>query len=225
MIVLENVNKTYHTQKQKAVSAVKEVSLEIAAGEYLAITGPSGSGKSTLLNLIGCLDRPDSGTYTVDERPVAGMDDEALSHLRAETFGFVFQAFHLVSGLTVEENVELPLLYRPHFEPPRSAEELLSQVGLSERGQHLPAELSGGQKQRVALARALIGDPKVLLADEPTGNLDSEASKEILDLISALNEKGRTIVMVSHDPAIAHRAKRVLKVVDGAVVSDEEVHS
>lgn len=220
MIELRGVKKTYETQKGQSVAAVRDVSMRIEKGEFLAITGPSGSGKSTLLNLIGCLDRPDDGTYTVDSTDVSELGDDELSRLRSETFGFVFQAFHLVPALTVEENVELPLFYRPDFAPPRSARELLEQVGLSHREQHLPAELSGGQKQRVALARALVGNPKVVLADEPTGNLDSEASEGILGLLSELNEKGITVVMVSHDPQIASLARRVVRVVDGEIASD-----
>ena len=223
MIELSKVNKIYRTKNQREVVAVRDVTLGIESGEFVAITGPSGSGKSTLLNLIGCLDRFDSGTYRIDSRSVSDLDDEALSRLRAETFGFVFQAFHLVPGLTVEQNVELPLLYRPDFEPPRPARELLTQVGLSDRAEHLPSELSGGQMQRVALARALIEDPRVLLADEPTGNLDSEAGEGILDLICKMNEKGKTVVLVSHDPQIVARARRAIRVVDGAIFSDERV--
>jgi putative ABC transport system ATP-binding protein len=221
MIELQNVSKTYRTKKGQSVAAVRDASLSIEEGEFLAVTGPSGSGKSTFLNLIGCLDRPDSGTYTIDSTDVSGLGDEQLSRLRSETFGFVFQAFHLVAGLTVEENVELPLLYRPSFEPPKSARELLEQVGLADRAEHLPAELSGGQKQRVALARALVGNPKVVLADEPTGNLDTAASKEILALLTGLNERGMTVVMVSHDPQIAALARRVINVVDGEIASDQ----
>jgi putative ABC transport system ATP-binding protein len=221
MIELQNVSKTYRTKKGQSVAAVRDASLSIEEGEFLAVTGPSGSGKSTFLNLIGCLDRPDSGTYTIDSTDVSGLGDEQLSRLRSETFGFVFQAFHLVPALTVEENVELPLLYRPSFEPPKSARELLEQVGLADRAEHLPAELSGGQKQRVALARALVGNPKVVLADEPTGNLDTAASKEILALLTGLNERGMTVVMVSHDPQIAALARRVINVVDGEIASDQ----
>jgi putative ABC transport system ATP-binding protein len=220
MIQLNKINKTYYTKLQESVKAAADVSLTIEEGDFLALTGASGSGKSTLLNLIGCLDMPDSGEYRIEDSEVTSMDDEALSLLRAETFGFVFQSFHLLEGLSVEENVALPLVYRPEFQPPRSAMDILESVGLQDRGDHMPNELSGGQKQRVAIARALIGDPKVILADEPIGNLDSKATDEILQILEKLNQSGRTLIMVTHDDEMAARAGRVIRMEDGRIIQD-----
>lgn len=224
MIHLENINKTYHTKLQQSVVAAKDVSLTINHGEFVAITGASGSGKSSLLNLIGCLDTPDSGSYKLMGAEITTMNDESLSKLRAETFGFVFQSFHLLPSSSVLENVSLPLVYRPGFTPSRSTEEILKSVGLGDREDHLPNELSGGQKQRVAIARALMGDPKVLLADEPTGNLDSKSTDEIMSLLHKLNQNGRTLVMVTHDNELACQAHRILVMEDGVVVEDKTTH-
>ena len=220
MIQLTKIQKTYRTEMEQSVDAAQDVNLHIRAGDFVAVTGASGSGKSTLLNLIGCLDAPDSGSYKLNDAEVTTMDDRSLSQLRAETFGFVFQSFHLLPSTSVEENVALPLVYRPGFTPPRDVEELLESVGLGDRGDHLPNELSGGQKQRVAIARALIGDPKVLLADEPTGNLDSKSTEEILSLLETLNRNGRTLLMVTHDKELADKAHRVIVMEDGRVVED-----
>lgn len=222
MIQLEKINKTYHTKLQQSVTAAVDVSICIETGDFVAITGSSGSGKSTILNLVGCLDTPDSGSYRLAGSEITTMDDEALSKLRAETFGFVFQSFHLLPGLSVEENTALPLVYRSGFTPPVSASEILQNVGLGDRGDHLPNELSGGQKQRVAIARALIGDPKVILADEPTGNLDSKSTDEIVQILEELNRNGRTLVMVTHDNDLAARAGRIIRMEDGRIVEDNK---
>ncbi len=221
MLELKNIKKTYKMENDLEVRAVDDVSLTIEQGEFVAIVGASGSGKSSLLNILGCLDSFDSGQYLIDGEDVSSFDDEKLSRLRAEKFGFIFQKFNLLLSLTSEENVELPLLYRHNFEPKMKAHDLLDKVGLSAREHHLPSELSGGQQQRVAIARALIGEPDIIFADEPTGNLDSEATEEILSLLESLNEEGRTLVMVTHDPEIAQRARRVIQIQDGKIVSDE----
>jgi putative ABC transport system ATP-binding protein len=191
-------------------------------GEYVAVMGPSGSGKSTLLQLIGCLDRPTRGRYVLDGTPVADLDDEELSRLRSRKIGFVFQAFHLIPQLDVAENVELPLIYQgvdAALRAERSAD-VLARVGLAERSRHRPRELSGGECQRVAIARALVADPDLLLADEPTGNLDSTTGEEIMDLIDGLNEKGVSVVLVTHDLAKARRARRVVLMRDGTVARE-----
>jgi ABC-type lipoprotein export system ATPase subunit len=221
MIELQGVGRTYRRGAGQEVHAVREATLFIGEGEFVAIMGPSGSGKSTLMNLIGCLDRPDAGTYKLGGVDVMGLDDAALSRVRSERIGFVFQQFHLLPAMTALENVELPLLYRPGFTPPRSARDLLARVGLGDRGHHRPGELSGGQQQRVAIARALIGDPRIVLADEPTGNLDGPAGQELLALLAELNGEGRTVVLVTHNPEVAARAKRTIRIEDGRIVADE----
>ena len=221
-IVLRDVTKTYKTGALE-VAALRGVGFTIAKGEYVAIMGPSGSGKSTLMNLIGCLDRPTSGSYLLDGDDVSALDDNALAAIRLKKLGFVFQGFNLLSRTTAVKNVALPLFYAgvATRERDRAAERMLAEVGLAERGNHKPSELSGGQQQRVAIARALVNDPAVLLADEPTGNLDSKTSTEIMALFSDLNASGRTIIMVTHDPETARHAKRVIRVRDGLVVADE----
>jgi len=221
MIELQGVSRTYRRGAGQEVFAVREATLSIGEGEFVAIMGPSGSGKSTLMNLIGCLDRPDGGTYRLGGVDVMGLDDAALSRVRSERIGFVFQQFHLLPAMTAQENVELPLLYRTGFDPPRSARDLLTRVGLGDRGHHRPGELSGGQQQRVAIARALIGDPRIVLADEPTGNLDGPAGVEVLDLLAELNGEGRTVVLVTHNPQVAARAKRTIRIEDGRIVADQ----
>jgi ABC-type lipoprotein export system ATPase subunit len=221
MIELNGVGRTYRRGAGQEVHAVRDATLSIGEGEFVAIMGPSGSGKSTLMNLIGCLDRPDAGTYKLAGVDVMGLDDAALSRVRSERIGFVFQQFHLLPAMTALENVELPLLYRPGFTPPRSARDLLARVGLGDRGHHRPGELSGGQQQRVAIARALIGDPRIVLADEPTGNLDGPAGQEVLTLLAELNGEGRTVVLVTHNPEVAARAKRTIRIEDGRIVADE----
>jgi putative ABC transport system ATP-binding protein len=206
------------------VVAVRGVTLTFEQGEYVAICGHSGSGKSTLLNLLGCLDRPTAGRYILGDDDVSQLDDDALSEVRSERLGFVFQNFNLIPQLTVLENMEVPLFYQgivPRARRDR-AMELLDRVGLIERVHHRPMELSGGQQQRVAIARALINDPLVILADEPTGNLDTATGDVILDLFDQLNAEGKTILMVTHEESVAARCKRVVTLRDGLVVSDVE---
>jgi putative ABC transport system ATP-binding protein len=221
-ITLRDVTKTYKTGSLE-VQALRGVTFTIAKGEYVAIMGPSGSGKSTLMNLIGCLDRPTTGSYILDGSDVGTLDDNELAAIRLEKLGFVFQGFNLLARTTAIKNVALPLFYAGASKRDRDAraERMLGEVGLGDRGTHKPNELSGGQQQRVAIARALVNDPAVLLADEPTGNLDSKTSTEIMALFAKLNADGRTIIMVTHDPETARHAKRVIRVRDGLVVADE----
>jgi putative ABC transport system ATP-binding protein len=204
------------------VEALRGVDLAIPRGQYVAIMGPSGSGKSTMMNMLGCLDRPTEGQYYLDGRDVSNMDDETLSHYRGQKIGFIFQAFNLISQLTVVENVATPLFYQgvPKNERNRRAEAVLDKVGLGDRLTHRPRELSGGQQQRVAIARALVGDPAVLMADEPTGNLDSKTGESILKLFEGLHETGMTIIMVTHDESIAERCQRVVRLLDGMLDVD-----
>jgi putative ABC transport system ATP-binding protein len=218
---LRGIEKRYGTEKNP-VPVLNGVSLRVEPGEYVAIVGPSGSGKSTLLNILGCLDRPTAGEYFLAGDDVAQMDDRSLSHVRNTRIGFVFQSFHLVSHLTVVENVEMPLFYKrvPRHERRRRALALLERVGLSHRVKHLPSELSGGECQRTAIARALTNEPALLLADEPTGNLDTTTSRSILAALKELNESGRTIVMITHDVDIARNAPRRIALRDGLVESD-----
>ncbi len=220
-IDVRDVTKTY-TSGSLEVQALRGVSFTIAHGEYVAIMGPSGSGKSTLMNVLGCLDRATSGTYFLDGADVSGLDDNALAQIRLKKLGFIFQGFNLLARTDAVKNVALPLFYAgvPLKERNAAALAQLAEVGLSDRARHKPNELSGGQQQRVAIARALVNDPAVLLADEPTGNLDSKTSAEILSLFARLNGAGRTIIMVTHDEEVASHAKRVLRMLDGLVVSD-----
>ncbi|MFQ5701622.1 MAG: ABC transporter ATP-binding protein [Acidobacteriota bacterium] len=206
----------------ESVHALDGVSLDVQRGEYVAIMGPSGSGKSTLMNLIGCLDSPTSGTYILNDREVSKMDDNKLASIRNKEIGFVFQTFNLLSRTSALGNVELPLIYAglPRAERIRRAKEALEAVGLGNRVTHKPNELSGGQRQRVALARALVNRPSLLLADEPTGNLDSRTSEEIMLLMEELNRRGNTLVVVTHEVEIARKAHRIVKLRDGKVVSD-----
>jgi ABC-type lipoprotein export system ATPase subunit len=215
MIELTNVTKTYKKEHSGEIRAVDDVTLTIGKGEFVAIVGPSGSGKSSLMNIIGLLDIPDSGSYRLNGKEIARFSTDALAETRNTTFGFVFQQFHLLPQATAEENVELPLLYSDRDDIRGLAANALDRVGLSERKHHLPAELSGGQQQRVAIARALVNDPAVLLADEPTGNLDSASGREIMGVFEELNTQGKTIILITHDAAIAERAGRKLKIVDG----------
>ena len=221
VIDIRNVTKTYASGSLE-VQALRGVSFTIAPGEYVAIMGPSGSGKSTLMNVLGCLDRASSGTYLLDGVDVSGLDDNQLAQIRLKKLGFIFQGFNLLARTDALKNVALPLFYAgvPAKERNAAAMERLAEVGLAERARHKPSELSGGQQQRVAIARALVNNPAVLLADEPTGNLDSKTSMEILALFDRLNAAGRTIIMVTHDENVASHAKRVLRVLDGLVVSD-----
>ena len=207
------------------VDALKDVSFEVEEGSYLAIMGPSGSGKSTLMNLLGCLDRPTSGQVYIRGNDVSKLSDDDLARVRNKEVGFVFQRFNLLPMLTAVENVELPLVYAGVAPKERRARALraLEQVGLADRAQHRPSELSGGQQQRVAIARALINSPAILLADEPTGALDTQTGKEILDLFGRLHEQGHTVVCVTHDPGVAARAQKIVRIRDGSIESIEEV--
>ena len=221
MITLEGITKVYRTGEVE-VAALRGISLHIPEGEFVAIMGPSGSGKSTLMNLIGCLDQPSSGRYILDGFDVSALSHDQLAWIRNRKIGFVFQSYNLIPRASAVHNVEMPLIYAGDNRQRRErAMAALESVGLSERAGHLPNELSGGQQQRVAVARALVTDPAILLADEPTGNLDSESSLEIMKLLRDLNQQGRTIVLITHEPDIAAFAQRVVRVRDGVVVSDE----
>jgi putative ABC transport system ATP-binding protein len=222
LIEMQELSKTYLMGETK-VHALRGVSLIIEAGEFVAIMGPSGSGKSTLMNMLGCLDRPDLGIWRLNGEEIGRLSDDQLAGIRNRTVGFIFQNFNLLSRSSALKNVELPLLYRGLKQEQRrqTALEALSKVGLSDRVHHKPKELSGGQQQRVAIARALVGDPKIILADEPTGNLDSRSGLEIMSLLQELNLQGRTLIMVTHDPAIAEQCHRIVRLLDGRVVSDQ----
>lgn len=221
---LRGIRKVYYKPDGSVlVEALRGVDLKIFAGEYVAIMGASGSGKSTLMNLLGCLDRPTHGEYFLNGRDVARMEDTELSRVRGRTIGFVFQAFNLISELTMVENVEVPLFYQglPKNERQARAIRSLEHVGLGDRLGHRPKELSGGQQQRVAIARALVTEPIILMADEPTGNLDSKTGQSILQLFDELHQRGLTIIMVTHDDSIAERCQRVIRLHDGLVQTDK----
>ena len=226
VIQLDGVEKVYQTG-EVAVKAVRGVSLTVRPGEFVAVMGASGSGKSTLMNLIGCLDRPTAGRYLLDGEEVGALTKSELSGVRNQRLGFVFQGFNLLSRTSALENVELPLLYSPNGhgrrELRRRSLAALAQVGLSERAGHYPSQLSGGQQQRVAIARALVNEPALLLADEPTGNLDTRTSLEIMAIFQELNRKGMTILMVTHEPDIARYCLREITMRDGRVISDQAV--
>lgn len=222
LIEMQDLSKTYLMGDTK-VHALRGVSLSIDSGEFVAIMGPSGSGKSTLMNMLGCLDRPDQGVWRLNGEEIGRLSDDQLATIRNHTVGFIFQNFNLLSRSSALKNVELPLLYRGLKQEQRRqlASEALNRVGLADRLHHKPKELSGGQQQRVAIARALVGDPKIILADEPTGNLDSRSGLEIMSILQDLNQQGRTLIMVTHDPAIGEQCHRIIRLLDGRVVSDQ----
>jgi len=223
LIRLQNISRRYQMGVE-TVHALRDVSLEIQRGEYVAIMGPSGSGKSTLMNLIGCLDTPTSGKYELNGSQVSELNDNQLAEVRNREIGFVFQTFNLLPRSNALHNVELPLIYAgvPADERRRIALEAISQVGLADRMHHKPNELSGGQRQRVAVARALVNKPSILLADEPTGNLDSKTGREIMALFAELSHQGNTIIVVTHEEEIARQSRRIIRILDGLIASDEK---
>ena len=218
MIELQDIGKTFRTDLVET-RALRNISLHLEPGEFVAITGPSGSGKTTLLNVLGLLEEASSGQYLLEGADVSGLNDDRRSRIRNEKLGFVFQSFNLIPDFDVYDNVEVPLNYRrmPRAERHRRITEALERVGLASRMRHLPAQLSGGQQQRVAIARALAGDPRVILADEPTGNLDTEMSGQIMELLEEINAAGTMIVMVTHNPELARRARRHIEITDGEI--------
>lgn len=221
MLKAEMLNK-YYVNGEMKLHALKNINFEIGKGEYVAIMGSSGSGKSTMMNILGCLDREFEGEYTLDDIKISQIDEKDISKIRNLKIGFVFQAFNLLPKLTALQNVELPLVYAGVHKNEREkrAKEMLEKVGLGERIHHKPNELSGGQKQRVAIARALVNNPAIILADEPTGNLDSVSEKEIMELFTELNSQGKTIIIVSHEPEVAQYVRRILLFKDGEIIRD-----
>ena len=220
MIEIENISKSYSRGDAGIVAALKEASFTIAPGEFVVVRGASGSGKSTLLNILGCLDRPSAGSYHLDGEDVSQLSDKQLSQIRNAKIGFIFQSFNLLPRTTAVENVEVPMVYRDGRVDRSRAQSALERVGLGDRANHFATELSGGEQQRVAVARALINNPALILADEPTGNLDFAAGEEVMRLLQALHEEGRTIVLVTHDAAVAGYAAREILLGDGRIVSD-----
>ena len=220
MINIQNLCKSFQRPGEPLLKVLHEVDFSVEEGEFVAIVGPSGSGKSTLMNILGLLDRPDSGDYALHGKPVAKLSPDQRARVRNEAIGFVFQQFHLLPRTTATENVELPMLYstRSDAEIRKRAREALCRVGLEERLTHYPSELSGGQQQRVAIARAIVNDPAVLLADEPTGNLDQKSGRQIMDLFRELNRNGSTILLITHDAAIANMASRVVHIDNGQLI-------
>lgn len=221
LIQLQSINRTFMLGDSQ-VHALRDVNLNIVSGEYIAVMGPSGSGKSTLLNLLGLLDRPDTGIYQLENRDVTSLSQDELAKIRSERIGFIFQSFHLVPRLTAEANIELPLVLSgmPTKERTKRVLQALKEYGLEDRAQHRPNELSGGQRQRVAIARATILRPAVLLADEPTGNLDRVTGEEVVRLLEELNAQGMTLITVTHDPVLGARARRQIRMEDGGIISD-----
>jgi ABC-type lipoprotein export system ATPase subunit len=215
MIKLENINKSFGRPGEGELKVLRDIDFTVEQGEFVAIVGPSGSGKTTLMNILGLLDRPDSGDYELAGKAVSGMSAGELARTRNRTIGFVFQQFHLLPRTTATENVELPLVYTDKGDSGKKAVDALCRVGLEERLSHYPSELSGGQQQRVAIARALVNEPDIILADEPTGNLDSESGRQIMDLFQDLNNSGSTIIFITHDRKLAERASRVVSIDEG----------
>lgn len=223
MIEVDSISKIYARTENSAVAALKTVTFSIGPGEFVAVRGASGSGKSTMLNILGCLDRPTSGHYRLDGEDVAQYSDKQLSRIRNAKIGFIFQSFNLLPRTTALENVEIPMVYRDgHVDRSRAAS-ALERVGLKARAEHFATELSGGEQQRVAVARALINDPALILADEPTGNLDQDAGREVMQLLEELHQEGRTILLVTHDDGVAAYARRELLLQDGKIVSDQKL--
>jgi putative ABC transport system ATP-binding protein len=218
ILKLTDICKDYQ-QGKEPVRILKNISLTVEKGDYLAIMGPSGSGKTTLMNIIGCLDIADAGSYRLDGLPIEEYSEKQLAQIRNRKIGFVFQSFNLIPKLSAEENVELPLIYQkvPRGERQRRVKEALERVGLTHRAKHLPTELSGGQQQRVAIARALVTNPSLILADEPTGNLDSKTSREIMEIFHELHAQGNTIVLITHDNEVAKQAERAIHILDGRI--------
>ena len=223
LIKIRNMHKIYNPG-ENAVHALDSINLDISHGEFVSIVGQSGSGKSTLMNMIGCLDTPTKGSYLLDGCDVFAMSDNQLSDFRNKAIGFIFQGFNLVNNLDALGNVELPLIYRgmKRRQRQRIAAEALRKVGLNDRMKHKPNELSGGQQQRVAIARAIAARPPIVLADEPTGNLDTKSTKEIMDILGVLNQSGHTIIIITHDEEIAKQSKRIIRIVDGRIDTDQE---
>lgn len=223
LLNIQNIYKNYGKEPM-IVPVLKDVSLEVVQGDYIAIMGPSGSGKTTLMNIIGCLDRASLGTYLFEDEDISEMNDDALSDLRLNKIGFVFQNFNLLSSETAQENVALPLIYAGIDKEKRNqrAIDVLNKVGLQDRISFKPSQLSGGQKQRVAIARAIINNPKILLADEPTGALDQASGKQVMELFKSLNDEGVTIIMITHDANVASQAKKIFHIIDGEIIENKQ---
>jgi putative ABC transport system ATP-binding protein len=224
MLKMHNLSKVYRTELIETY-ALRNFHLEVKAGEFVAVTGPSGSGKTTFLTIAGLLESPSGGAFELDGQDVSRLNDAARSRLRNEKIGFIFQAFNLIPDLSVQDNIEVPLRYRGFNAPERQRRALqaLERVGLAARAGHMPSQLSGGQQQRVAIARALAGEPKILLADEPTGNLDTQMARAVMELLEDLHRNGSTLIMVTHDPQLAERAQRHVQVIDGQVVDGQRL--